>query len=194
MASGLLMGRSSGIGNQLHGPHFRPFCLVFGGERNGNGMHFRGAVVSGGGWLRLLLCRGRHRPRLVDACLSSALRRQRQRSQMAGWRSSLYLKVAHAGDLGKRKVSGSEEPGRGSFSPGARHSRIQFDALISCPVLQGDAPENAIRPTKLGHKNWMFIGGEHIDWRSAVIYIPQARDRANPHAWCRPIRLLRVGV
>ena len=30
--------------------------------------------------------------------------------------------------------------------------------------------ENAIRPTKLGHKNWMFIGGEHTGWRSAVIY------------------------
>jgi hypothetical protein len=88
--------------------------------------------------------------------------------------------------LGKRKVSGSEEPGRGSFSPGARHSRIQFDALISCPVLQGDAPENAIRPTKLGHKNWMFIGGEHIDWRSAVIYtfVEQIRMHgADPFAY-----------
>jgi hypothetical protein len=30
--------------------------------------------------------------------------------------------------------------------------------------------ENAIRPTKLGHKNWMFIGGEHTGWRSAVIH------------------------
>ena len=30
--------------------------------------------------------------------------------------------------------------------------------------------ENAIRPTKLGHKNWMFIGGEHTGWRSAVVY------------------------
>jgi len=59
---------------------------------------------------------------------------------MAGWRSSLYLKVAHAGDLGKRKVSGSNEPGLGSFSPGARQSRIQFDILITYPVLQGHAP------------------------------------------------------
>ena len=30
--------------------------------------------------------------------------------------------------------------------------------------------ENAIRPTKLGHNNWMFIGGEQTGWRSAVIY------------------------
>lgn len=30
--------------------------------------------------------------------------------------------------------------------------------------------ENAIRPIKLGHKNWMIIGVEHTGWRSAVIY------------------------
>jgi hypothetical protein len=28
----------------------------------------------------------------------------------------------------------------------------------------------AIRPTKLGVKNWMFIGNENTGWRSAVIY------------------------
>jgi transposase len=39
--------------------------------------------------------------------------------------------------------------------------RIRFDNNLT---------ENAIRPTKLGHKNWMFIGGEHTGWRSAVIY------------------------
>ena len=102
MASGLLAGRSSGIGNQLHGPYFRLKCSVFGGVRLWNGMHFRGVVVSGGGWLRSLLCRDRDRHHLVDPCLSSGFRRQRQRSQIARWRSSLYLKVAHAGDLGKR--------------------------------------------------------------------------------------------
>ena len=30
--------------------------------------------------------------------------------------------------------------------------------------------EGAIRPTKLGMKNWMFIGHEGTGWRSAVIY------------------------
>jgi len=39
--------------------------------------------------------------------------------------------------------------------------RIEFDNNLT---------ENAIRPTKLGHKNWMFIGGEHTGWRSAVVY------------------------
>jgi hypothetical protein len=47
----------------------------------------------------------------------------------------------------------------------------------------------AIRPTKLGHKNWMFIGGKDTGWRSAVIYIPQGgieqvRSRgADPYAY-----------
>ena len=30
--------------------------------------------------------------------------------------------------------------------------------------------ENAIRPTALGKKNWMFIGHPKAGWRSAVIY------------------------
>jgi hypothetical protein len=30
--------------------------------------------------------------------------------------------------------------------------QIEFDNNLT---------ENAVRPTKLGHKNWMFIGGEH---------------------------------
>ncbi len=39
--------------------------------------------------------------------------------------------------------------------------RIDFDNNLT---------ENAVRPTKLGMKNWMFIGGEGTGWRSAVIY------------------------
>jgi hypothetical protein len=30
--------------------------------------------------------------------------------------------------------------------------------------------ENAIRPTKLGAKNWLFIGAEHAGEKSAIIY------------------------
>jgi transposase len=41
-------------------------------------------------------------------------------------------------------------------------------------------------PTKLGHKNWMFIGGEHTGCRSAVIYtfVEQVRRHgADPFAY-----------
>ena len=41
------------------------------------------------------------------------------------------------------------------------HGQIDFD---------NNSVENAIRPTKLGAKNWMFVGGEDTGWRSAVIY------------------------
>ena len=55
--------------------------------------------------------------------------------------------------------------------------QIEFDNNLT---------ENAIRPTKLGHKNWMFIGGEHTGWRSAVIYtfVEQLRCHgSDPFAW-----------
>ena len=55
--------------------------------------------------------------------------------------------------------------------------QIEFDKNLT---------ETAIRPTKLGHKNWMFIGGEHTGWRSAVIYtfVEQIRVHgADPFAY-----------
>lgn len=36
--------------------------------------------------------------------------------------------------------------------------------------LDNNHTEGAIRPTKLGMKNWMFIGNEETGWRSAIIY------------------------
>jgi transposase len=65
-------------------------------------------------------------------------------------------------------------PGSGIYK--ALHYAIgQLPHLEAC-FLDGrirwdnNLTENAIRPTKLGHKNWMFIGGDHTGWRSAVIY------------------------
>jgi transposase len=43
----------------------------------------------------------------------------------------------------------------------ARHGAVRID---NNPV------ERGIRPTKLGAKNWMFIGHPDAGWRSAVIY------------------------
>jgi len=47
------------------------------------------------------------------------------------------------------------------LEPTFMDGRIEFDNNLT---------EGAIRPTKLGMKNWMFLGGEHTGWRSAVIY------------------------
>lgn len=54
--------------------------------------------------------------------------------------------------------------------------------------LDNNLVENAIRPTKLGHKNWMFIGGRDTGWRSAVIYtlVEQVRSQgADPHRYLK---------
>lgn len=43
-------------------------------------------------------------------------------------------------------------------------------AVKHSPTLDNNAAENAVRPLKLGAKNWLFIGNEDTGWRSAVIY------------------------
>jgi hypothetical protein len=46
--------------------------------------------------------------------------------------------------------------------------------------------ENAIRPSCVGKKNWLFIGHPDAGWRSAVIYsllITARRYRLDPAAW-----------
>jgi hypothetical protein len=52
--------------------------------------------------------------------------------------------------------------------------------------INGYLTEKAIRPTKIAHKNWIFAGGEHSGWRSAVIYtfVEQIRRHgADPFAY-----------
>jgi hypothetical protein len=50
--------------------------------------------------------------------------------------------------------------------------------------------ENAIRPTALGRKNWLFIGAEEAGWRSAVIYsiIQSCRTHGvEPYAYMKDV-------
>ena len=50
--------------------------------------------------------------------------------------------------------------------------------------------ENAIRPTAVGKKNWLFIGAEEAGWRSAVIYsvIASCRNRGiDPYGYLRDV-------
>jgi len=42
-----------------------------------------------------------------------------------------------------------------------RHGDVEADTNLT---------ENAIRPTAIGKKNWLFVGGEDTGERSAVIY------------------------
>lgn len=43
-------------------------------------------------------------------------------------------------------------------------------AAKHCQTLDNNVSENAVRPLKLGAKNWLFIGNENTGWRSAVIF------------------------
>ena len=55
--------------------------------------------------------------------------------------------------------------------------QIEFDNNLT---------ENRIRPTKIGSKNWLFIGREDTGWRSAVIYtfVEQIRRHGlDPYAY-----------
>ena len=102
MASGPLAGRSSGIGNQLHGPFFRPICLVFEGVRIWSGMHFRGAVVSGEGWAQSISRAEGNRHRRGISCPMPVQREKRR--GMWGCRSSLEWHLADRQPDGKCKI------------------------------------------------------------------------------------------
>lgn len=56
--------------------------------------------------------------------------------------------------------------------------------------LHNNAVENAIRPTKLGAKNWMFIGGADTGQRSAILYtfVENIRSAgADPFAYLKDV-------
>jgi len=65
-------------------------------------------------------------------------------------------------------------------------ARAQLPHLEPCFVdgqieFDNNLTENAIRPMKLGMKNWMFIGGADTGWRSAVIYTIVEQVRRHGH-------------
>jgi len=65
------------------------------------------------------------------------------------------------------------------LEPCFEHGQIEFDNNLT---------ENAIRPTKLGMKNWMFIGGADTGQRSAIIYtmVEQVRRLGHdPYAYLK---------
>lgn len=56
--------------------------------------------------------------------------------------------------------------------------------------IDNNLTENAIRPTAIGKKNWLFIGSKEAGWRSAIIYsiIESCRNRGiNPAEYMRDV-------
>ena len=69
-------------------------------------------------------------------------------------------------------------PTRGTF---IKHGEIEIDTNLT---------ENAIRPTAVGKKNWLFVGGEGTGQTSAIIYtlIESARRHDHePYAYLRDV-------
>ena len=87
----------------------------------------------------------------------------------------IHRRILPKSNLGKAlKYARDQWP---HLEPCFEDGQIEFDNNLT---------EGAIRPTKLGMKNWMFIGGEHTGWRSAVVYtfVEQIRrHRQDPHAY-----------
>ena len=62
-----------------------------------------------------------------------------------------------------------------------RHGEVEID---------NNATENAIRPTAVGKKNWLFVGGEDTGERSAVTYtlIESAKRHGHePYAYFKDV-------
>ncbi|MGB0774719.1 MAG: IS66 family transposase [Akkermansiaceae bacterium] len=61
-------------------------------------------------------------------------------------------------------------------------------AIKHSPALDNNVAENAVRPLKLGAKNWLFIGRDDTGWRSAVIYTlieNVRREGKDPYAYLK---------
>jgi len=57
--------------------------------------------------------------------------------------------------------------------------------------------ENAIRPTAIGKKNWLFIGRDDTGWRSAVIYtvLASCRNRGiEPYGYLKKVLEILPGA
>ena len=84
--------------------------------------------------------------------------------------------------LGKRRgITPSSRLGKA-----LSYARVQLPHLEPCFTngqieFDNNYTENAVRPTKLGMKNWMFIGGADTGWRSAVIYTFVEQVRRHGH-------------
>lgn len=91
-------------------------------------------------------------------------------------------------------------PGRSDLAGAIRYARSRWDAFTRYVddgrlELSNNAAENAIRPLKLGAKNWLFLGSDAGGERAAIFYtlIRSAKlNGAEPEAYLRQV-LARIG-
>ena len=91
-------------------------------------------------------------------------------------------------------------PGRSDLAGAIRYARSRWDALTRYVEdgrleISNNAAENAIRPLKLGAKNWLFLGSNAGGDRAAIFYTLIRTARLNglePEAYLREV-LTHVG-
>lgn len=91
-------------------------------------------------------------------------------------------------------------PGRSELAGAIRYARSRWDALTRYIddgrlELSNNAAENAIRPLKLGAKNWLFLGSHAGGERAAIFYSLIRTARLNdvePEAYLREV-IARIG-
>jgi transposase len=91
-------------------------------------------------------------------------------------------------------------PGRSDLAGAIRYARSRWDALTRYVddgrlEISNNAAENAIRPLKLGAKNWLFLGSDAGGDRAAIFYTLIRTARLNglePEAYLRDV-LTRIG-
>jgi transposase len=91
-------------------------------------------------------------------------------------------------------------PGRSDLAGAIRYARSRWDALTRYVdngrlEISNNAAENAIRPLKLGAKNWLFLGSDAGGERAAIFYTLIRSAKLNgvqPEAYLREV-LTRIG-
>jgi hypothetical protein len=91
-------------------------------------------------------------------------------------------------------------PGRSELAGAIRYARSRWDALTRYVddgrlEISNNAAENAIRPLKLGAKNWLFLGSNAGGERAAIFYTLIRSAKLNdvePEAYLRDV-LTRIG-
>jgi len=87
--------------------------------------------------------------------------------------------------------AGSPVLPRSPLGKAVRYTLSQWETLVRYLEdgryeIDTNLVENAIRPSCIGKKNWLFIGHPDAGWRSAVIYsllITTRRYGLDPAAW-----------
>ena len=91
-------------------------------------------------------------------------------------------------------------PGKSDLAGAIRYARSRWDALTRYVddgrlEISNNAAENAIRPLKLGAKNWLFLGSDAGGDRAAIFYTLIRSAKLNgvePEAYLREV-LTRIG-